>query len=247
MYAERLKDSIGGITGSFTLKDGEVIETDLDCDLGFVTQSILYLSEAVTETKDLTRLIIFGEKQNLSVHFHSEYILGVLMARTGNVQLLHLMVRRILETPEEELSEAHLPELEDRIPYFDRPRKDVLSNVPAYARQVLEYVDGTRTIKEIIEESTLPPEVVLDVILSYRRSSVLHYNPPSTLQDHVPYFDRPKEEVISNVPAYARQVLEYVDGTRTIKEIIEESALPPEVVLDVILSYRRSSVLHYKS
>ncbi len=176
MYAERLKESIGGIVGSFTLKDGEIIESDLERDLGFVTQSILYLSEAVRETKDLKRLSIFGEKQNLSVYFYADRILGVLIARTGNVQLLNLMVRRIVETPEEgELPHEASLAFENQVPYFDQPRDEVLPNVPQYARQVLEFVDGARTIKEILDVSQLPPEVVFDVILSYRRSSVLHY------------------------------------------------------------------------
>ncbi len=176
MYVDQLKESIGGVIGSFVLKNGEITETDLGPNLGFVTQSILYLSEAVTETKDLKRLSIFGKNRSLSVYFHSQYILGVLITPTANLQLLNLMVRRILEAPERaEEPEEPSSAFENQIPYFDIPRDEVLPNVPKYARQVLEFVDGNRTIRDIIEQSSLSPEVVLDVIMSYRRSSVLHY------------------------------------------------------------------------
>jgi hypothetical protein len=36
-------------------------------------------------------------------------------------------------------------------------------------------VDGKRTIKEIIELSSLPANEVIDIILSYRKSSELLY------------------------------------------------------------------------
>lgn len=175
MYTEKLKESMGGIVGSFVLKDGDIAEADLNCDFGFVVQSLLYLREAVTERKSLTRFTVFGENHNFSVYFYPGHMVGVLLTGTANIQLLNLMVRRILEPVPEELAEPPPPSFENLVPFFDRPREEVLPNVPVYARQVLEFVDGTRTIKDIIEQSMLPPEVVLDVILSFRRSSVLHY------------------------------------------------------------------------
>ncbi len=180
MYAERLKESMGGILGSFTMKERKLVEVDTDSDLQFATQSILYLMDAVTEYKNLKRLALFGEKGILSVYFYSDYIIGVFLACTANLELLNLIMRRILAAPEEPLEiteeapEVDFPVLR-KVPYFDRPREEILDNVPSYARQVLEFVDGTSTIDEIIKKSNLPPEVVLDVILSYRRSSVIHY------------------------------------------------------------------------
>jgi len=173
MYTEKLKESVGGVLGSFILKNGKLIESDLKHSPQFVIHSILYLHEAVTERKDLKRVLIFGEKTNFSVVFHPGYVIGVLLTQGANIHLLNLVIRRILE-PSRQPPEGP-PSLEEQIPFFDRPRGDVLPNVPAYARQVLEFVDGNRTIRDILEQSRLPPEVVWDIILSYRRSSVIHF------------------------------------------------------------------------
>lgn len=175
MYTEKLKERVGGVLGSFILRNGEIVESDLKEEPQFAIQSILYLVEVVTESKrDLKQVAISGEKACLCVTFYLGYIICVKLTPTANTQLLNLMIRRILESAEKELPER-TSSLEGQIPFFDRSKEDVIPNVPAYARQVLEFVDGKRTIKDIIEVSHLPPEVVLDVILSYRRSSVLHY------------------------------------------------------------------------
>ncbi|MBU7013320.1 MAG: hypothetical protein HXS52_09125 [Theionarchaea archaeon] len=81
----------------------------------------------------------------------------------------------MLESPPSPEEAFVPPSLEDQIPYLDKPREQILPNVSQYARQVLQFVDGIRTIREIIDKSNLPPEVVMDVILAHRRSSVLHY------------------------------------------------------------------------
>lgn len=175
MYTEKLKESVGGVLGSFILRNGELVESDLEHDPQFATQSILYVVEVVTERKrDIKQVAISGEKACLCVTFYLGYIICVKLTHAANAPLLNLMIRRILESAEKELPER-TSTLEEQIPFFDRPKEDVISNVPQYARQVLEFVDGKRTIKDIMEISHLPPEVVLDVILSYRRSSVLHY------------------------------------------------------------------------
>ncbi len=176
MYIERLKESIHGVVGSFVLKDGKMIQSDLDPDLLYITQSICYLTEMVNERRNISQLAFLGEEKDLFVYFHQDLAAGVLLTHTANIPLLNYFVKRLLERKED----VHLPEpfsstLEGKVPYFDRPKGEVLPNVPKYARQVLEFVDGKRTIRDIIEQSALPLEVVLDVILSYRRSSVLHY------------------------------------------------------------------------
>ena len=176
MYTEKLKESIGGVTGSFILQNWEVVESDMTCELQFITQSIVYLMEAISDRRTLRQFVIFGEKANFSVSFRGDKVAGVLLDPTANIQLLNLVLKRVLDIPEpEEIKHEVWPGLEEKIPYLERPREDVLPNVPQYARQVLEYVDGTRTIREIMEQSGLPPEVVLDVILSYRRTSIIHY------------------------------------------------------------------------
>ena len=176
MYGEKLKESVGGVIGSFVIRNREIIESDLQRDLQFVTQSVFYLMDAVTEKKDLKYVTISGENCGFYVYFHQDYVIGVVIAPNANTHLLNLMIRRLLESPEQkEVPQERPLTLEDYVPYFDRPAEDVIPNVPQYARQVLVFVDGKRTIREIMAVSHLPPEVVLDVILSYRRSSVIHY------------------------------------------------------------------------
>ncbi|MGC1120542.1 MAG: hypothetical protein WBA22_05560 [Candidatus Methanofastidiosia archaeon] len=175
MYTEKLKETAGGVIGSFIMENGKMKETDLEGDLQFEIQNIYYLIEAVTGKRDFRVLLICGEKKMFFVYIYQRYIVGALLNQAANVPLLTLMIRKILEAPEEE-SEIEYPlTFEGNVPVFDENRNEVLPNVPEYARQVLEFVDGTRTIREIIKESGLRREVVLDVIMAYRRSSVLHY------------------------------------------------------------------------
>ncbi|MBU7019391.1 MAG: hypothetical protein HXS44_17930 [Theionarchaea archaeon] len=175
MYTEKLKESVGGVLGSFVLKNGEIVESDVEEGIQFLVQSILYLEEVVRESKrDLKQVAVSGGKACLCVTFYLDYIVCVKLTPAANTHLLNLMIKRILESAEKELPKK-TSSLEEQVPFFDRSKDDVIPNVPVYARQVLEFVDGKRTIRDIIEVSHLPREVVLDVILSYRRSSVLHY------------------------------------------------------------------------
>lgn len=174
MYTEKLRESTGGIIGSFFVKKGEIEESDLEGDLQFVMQSFFYLMETVTEQKELKEFSIYGEEKNFFVLIYSPYIVGVLLECTANIPLVSLMVRKVLETLEQP-EVVELSESEAYIPFFDRPKEAVLPNVPAQARQVLQFVDGIRTVRDIIEESGLPSEIVLSIIKAYRRTSVLHY------------------------------------------------------------------------
>ncbi|MGC1119923.1 MAG: hypothetical protein WBA22_02415 [Candidatus Methanofastidiosia archaeon] len=174
MLLEKLQETVRGINGAFILKNGIITENNLKEDLKFITYNISYLRQAITERRSCEELLILGERHNFVVYFSQDRTIGILLDPTTNLPLLQYVVKRILETPLPE--EAFMPpSLEDQVPYFDRPRDQILPNVSQYARQVLEFVDGTRTIREIIAKSNLPPEVVLDVILAHRRSSVLHY------------------------------------------------------------------------
>lgn len=97
-----------------------------------------------------------------------------MLNRNGNPYLLDFVVKKLLENLEKK--NIKIPSLlKDQIPVFDGNKEEILSNVPEYARQVLKYVDGDRSIQDIFQISSLPVEMVLDVILSFRRSSVLHY------------------------------------------------------------------------
>lgn len=175
MYTEKLRESVGGVLGSFVLENWEVAESDLTCDVQFVTQSIIYLLDKVTERKDLKQVIIFGEKTNFFVSFHHDLIVGVLLARTANIHLLNLVTRRTLGIPaRQKMKKEQLAALGEKIPYFDN-RNEVLSTAPVYAREVLEFVDGKRTVRDIAEQSRFPSEAVLDILLSYEKSAVLHY------------------------------------------------------------------------
>jgi hypothetical protein len=175
MYTEKLKETAGGVIGSFIMENGEMKETDLEGDLQFEIQNIYYLIEAVTGKRDFRVLLICGEKRLFFVYIHQRYIVGALLNQAANVPLLTLVTRKMLEAPVEEPPVKYPLTFEDMVPVFDEREHEVLPNVPEYARQVLKFVDGTRTIREIINESGLQPEVVLDVIMAYRRSSVIHY------------------------------------------------------------------------
>ncbi|MBU7013623.1 MAG: hypothetical protein HXS43_02230 [Theionarchaea archaeon] len=175
MFTEKLKETAGGVIGSFVMENGEVKETDLEGSLQFEIQNIHYLIETVTEKKDFKILLVDGKKKMFFVYIHQRYIVGALLSQTANVPLLTLIVRKILEAPEEESEIEYSFEFENNIPVFDENEKEILPNVPDYAHQVLRFVDGVRTIQDIINESGLQAEIVVDVITAYRRSSVLHY------------------------------------------------------------------------
>jgi hypothetical protein len=174
MYTEKLKESVRGIVGSFALKNAEITESNLELDLKFVVHSIFYFKNAITERRDLKEFFITGEKQDFVAFFHSGTTVGVVVDHTANILLLHLIVRNLLEAPQE-IPTGIPSSLADVVPYLEKEREEILPNVPEYARQVLQYVDGKRTIRDIVADSDLPVEVVLDVIMAHRRSSVIHY------------------------------------------------------------------------
>lgn len=175
MLLEKLQETIRGINGAFILTDGTIAENNLKEDLKFITYNISYLRQAITERRTCEGLLIFGERYNFVVYFSHDRTIGILLDHTTNLPLLQYVVRRMLESPPSPEEAFVPPSLEDQIPYLDKPREQILPNVSQYARQVLQFVDGIRTIREIIDKSNLPPEVVMDVILAHRRSSVLHY------------------------------------------------------------------------
>jgi hypothetical protein len=181
---EYLREHVHGIKGAFILKGEEVIDFDGEFknEVKYISTSISYLIKAVSDSRgDMTRLSIMATDR-LYVYIRDSYILNVMAAQNINVPLLNFVANRILldlSVPKEKMRESvqlegELPP-EKQIPYLYRSRDDVLPNVEPYARQVLEFVDGNRNIREIIEESHLPAEQVWDVILAHRRSSEIHF------------------------------------------------------------------------
>ncbi len=175
MYADSLKEQINGVTGSFIIRSSRIVESDLTSEQQSRMQNISCLIDIIAERKNPKRMIYFGQDKYLSIHFYGDLIIGVILTHATNVFLLDIILRHILKPEHIEVSETFPATLEQKVPYFDRSKENILPNVPQYARQVLEFVDGKRTVEDIIAKSNLPPEVVLDIILAYRRSSVLHY------------------------------------------------------------------------
>ena len=181
---EYLREHVHGIKGAFILKEEELIELDGEFknEVKYLSTSISYLIKAVSDSrKDMTRLSIVAENR-LYVFIRNSYILNVMATPNVNVPLLNFVAHRILldlTVPKEQRKETVKivgdSPLEKQIPYLYRASDDVLPNVEPYARQVLQFVDGKRSIKEIIEESHLPAEQIWDVILAYRRSSELYF------------------------------------------------------------------------
>ena len=176
MYAEQLKQYIGGLAGSFIMKDRELMQSDLKSDQQRGIRNIPYLVEAINEKRDLKKLIFFCDKKNLSIHFYQDLIVGLVVTPATNVFLLDFLLKRVLENLEQlDVPRKSLSTIEEQVPYFDRPKEEVIPNVPEYARHVLKFVDGRRTVRDIIADSDLPREIVLEIITAYRRSSVVHY------------------------------------------------------------------------
>jgi hypothetical protein len=176
MYTQKLKERIGGYNSSFVMKGRELIQSDLNSNQLKGILTIPYLVEAITEKRCLERLVFIGDKKYLSIHFCQGLTVGLVVTPGTNMFVLDFTLKKIIESLEHpEMPEKPLSILEELVPYFDRPKDQVILNVPEYARQVLEFVDGKRTVRDIIAQSNLSREEVLDVITAYRRSSVIHY------------------------------------------------------------------------
>jgi hypothetical protein len=155
------------------------VDVQSEGEITYLSKIISYLVEAMYDKKrDVRKLSITGNNR-FFIYFRDTYMLCVVADPDINVPLLNLVAER-------ELTRVGAPEvgespkliktpLEDKVPILYRPREEVLPNVELYARQVLEFVDGNRSIRDIIDQSNLPQEQVWSVILAYRRSSELFY------------------------------------------------------------------------
>jgi len=177
-----LRKNIRGIKGAFLTRDGDMLDVDmeLDRDIERISRIIFYLSDIVCEKKGTIKKFSIASDDRFFLFFHNSYVLGVIVSPDTDLFLLDVVASRILELVEDLQKTRETPEKQElpktlarEVPHFNQPKEKVLLNAPAYACQVLKFVNGTRTVKEIIEQSKLPPEVVLDVILAYSKRSVL--------------------------------------------------------------------------
>lgn len=177
-----LRENIRGVKGALLTRNGEVIDVDVESvkNLEHLCKIIFYLADFVCEKKGSIRRVCLVSGDQLFLFFHNSYVLGIIGSPDVNTFLLDMVAWQFLqqtrksEKVQEAFEEREFPRtLAREIPRFNQPREKVLSNAPAYAGRVLRFVDGIRTIRDIIEQSELPPEVVLDVILAYSKESVI--------------------------------------------------------------------------
>ncbi len=173
-----LRENIRGIKGAFLTKDGAVLEVDVEIDRGLehLSRNIFYLCDVACDKKGTIKKVSIEGNDLVFLFFQGPYTLGVITSPDVNVWLLNVLGSHIAELVEEPSEVLQLPRtLAREVPFLSQPKEKVLQDAPTYAGQVLQFVDGTRTVRDIIEQSELPPEVVLDVILAYNRRSTLMF------------------------------------------------------------------------
>ena len=173
-----LQKNIRGVKGAFLIKDGEILNTDMDRDMEHLSTIIFYLTDMVCRRKGTIKKLSIGTADQFFLFFKEPYVLGVAMSSDSDPLVLDIVIDgvfRLVSTMSDSDKLEFPKTLAREVPHFVRSRDDVLFNAPEYARKVLEFVDGTHTVRDIIGRSKLPPEVVLDVILTYARSSVLAF------------------------------------------------------------------------
>lgn len=177
-----LRKNIRGIKGAFLTKDGEMLDTDISScrDIEHLSKALFYLSDVVCGEKGDIKKLSIASHDRFFLFFHNSYVLGVVASPDVDLFLLDVVASKILELTGEPREPVKAPEklelpktLAREVPHFCQPKEEVLQNAPQYASRVLKFVNGTRTVKDIIEQSNLPSEVVLDVILAYCRRSIL--------------------------------------------------------------------------
>ena len=180
-----------GVKGVVLIKEGEVLDADVQSNVetNLPSMSIHFLLEFIREKGMKVEKIFVKAPTEFLIYVHDPHVLCILASPKVNIHLLNVVSNQLLQDVEvRRKKEIHVPppsprgiRLEDRIPSFSSafPKDKVLDGldpvVDSYARNVLEFVDGTRTIKDMIAASHLPPEQVWDVILSHRSRSVLYF------------------------------------------------------------------------
>jgi hypothetical protein len=130
---------------------------------------------------DIIRVSILAEDYCF-LFFQDIYVLGVITTEKVNLPFLNMVIKGMLEVIKKEREKQRDEEF--KFPktfarkkiHFIQPRETVLVDAPPYAQKVLENINETNSIRHIIEESSIPPEVVLDVILTYVKASILEFD-----------------------------------------------------------------------
>ena len=176
------RTNVSSLKGVFYAEDWKLKELDIniDYDIEYVLSDIRFLVEEVSKKKRHIEKLTITAGDQLLVFFRGSHILGIITLQNANVSLLDVMASvflkqamiesglRFREKPSEvepEPEELEIPKtLAREVVYLSQQGEEILTQIPEYVRDILYLVDGTRTVREIIELSGRPPEVVLDIM-----------------------------------------------------------------------------------
>lgn len=114
-----LRKNVRGIKGVFLIKEGEVLDVDVqpNKDVKYLSKSISYLIDVIRDKKgDVKKLSIIGNDR-FFIYFHDTYVLGVISETDINVPLLNVVAGRMLEHVEvsKEQMEKIVKEAKDEV------------------------------------------------------------------------------------------------------------------------------------
>lgn len=114
-----LRKNVRGIKGVFLIKEGEVLDVDVQMnkDVKYLSKSISYLIDVICDKKgDVRKLSIIGNDR-FFIYFHDSYVLGVIAQEDINVPLLNVVAGRMLEHVEvtKEQMEKIVKEAKDEV------------------------------------------------------------------------------------------------------------------------------------
>jgi hypothetical protein len=128
MYTvDLLKKNVKGVEGSFLMKEGEIIECDLDKEgLDYLSKSILFLVESFLKSRKDLKKITIAANNYFIVFFYENYVLGAVVSKDTNFPLLNIVSNKLLFTVEEhpekqkEVVEEAVDEVMQRMDAFVR-------------------------------------------------------------------------------------------------------------------------------
>jgi hypothetical protein len=189
------RTNVSSLKGVFYAEDWKLKDkdTNIDYDIAYVLRDIRFLVEEISKKKGhIEKLTIIAGDQ-LLVFFRGSHILGIITLQNANVSLLDVMASVFLKQVMTESSplryrekrsseiqpkpeELEIPKtLAREVVYLSQQSEEIFTQIPEYVRDILYLVDGTRTVREIIELSGRPPEVVLDVIITFLTNRVISF------------------------------------------------------------------------
>ncbi|MFQ6088883.1 MAG: hypothetical protein ACE5K0_08290 [Candidatus Methanofastidiosia archaeon] len=179
MSVREIKENVGGIKGSFLIKGKSIIESDLDINVSYISKSISYLNDVLHEReRDVKKITVTGSDSTV-FYLDTPYILGVVASSQVNLPLLDLVAAKILKnvTSKRAVEKSKLSSIEDEVPSFKISPDIVIPYLSDYEMNVLKYVNGKNTVREIVELSEEPQEVVARVIVAYIKKGTLTLKP----------------------------------------------------------------------